>query len=67
MLALRALKLLSENIRTVLTSPQDTDAREAMLLGSMFAGAGICKRTRRRGARAGLSCRRTLPHTARAQ
>ena len=38
MLALRALKLLSENIRTVLTSPQDTDAREAMLLGSMFAG-----------------------------
>jgi len=38
MVALRALKLLSENIRTVLTSPQDTDAREAMLLGSMFAG-----------------------------
>ena len=38
MLALRALKLLSENIRTVLTSPEDRAAREAMLLGSMFAG-----------------------------
>ena len=38
MLALRALKLLSENIRTVLHSPQDEAAREAMLLGSMFAG-----------------------------
>ena len=38
MLALRALKLLSENIRTVLTSPEDRTAREAMLLGSMFAG-----------------------------
>ena len=38
MLALRALALLSENIRTVLTSPGDVAAREAMLLGSMFAG-----------------------------
>ena len=38
MLALRALKLVSENIRTVLTSPEDRTAREAMLLGSMFAG-----------------------------
>ena len=38
MLALRALKLLSENIRTVLLSPGDVAAREAMLLGSMFAG-----------------------------
>ena len=38
MLALRALKLLSENIRTVLSSPEDNAAREAMLLGSMFAG-----------------------------
>ena len=38
MLALRALKLLSENIRTVLASPGDIAAREAMLLGSMFAG-----------------------------
>jgi alcohol dehydrogenase len=38
MLALRALKLLSENIRTVLTSPENRAAREAMLLGSMFAG-----------------------------
>lgn len=38
MLALRALKLLSENIRKVLVSPGDIAAREAMLLGSMFAG-----------------------------
>ena len=38
MLALRALKLLSENIRKVLASPEDVAAREAMLLGSMFAG-----------------------------
>ncbi len=38
MLALTALKLLSENIRAVLASPEDMTAREAMLLGSMFAG-----------------------------
>lgn len=38
MLALRALKLLSENMRRVLASPGDIAAREAMLLGSMFAG-----------------------------
>ncbi len=38
MLALRALKLLSENIRKVLATPGDAEAREAMLLGSMFAG-----------------------------
>ena len=38
MLALRALKSLSENIREVLVSPGDVAAREAMLLGSMFAG-----------------------------
>ena len=38
MLALRALKLLSENIRKVLASPGDVAAREAMLLGSVFAG-----------------------------
>ena len=38
MLALRALTLLSENIRKVLVSPGDVAAREAMLLGSMFAG-----------------------------
>lgn len=38
MLALRALKLLSENIRKVLVSPGDVAARAAMLLGSMFAG-----------------------------
>ncbi len=38
MLALSALKLLSENIRAVLASPEDMTAREAMLLGSMFAG-----------------------------
>lgn len=38
MLALRALKLLAQNVRAVLNSPDDTAAREAMLLGSMFAG-----------------------------
>ena len=38
MLALRALRLLSGNIQTVLDNPSDIDAREAMLLGSMFAG-----------------------------
>ncbi len=38
MLALRALRLLSHNIRTVFERPDDLAAREAMLLGSMFAG-----------------------------
>ena len=38
MLALRALTLLAGNIRTVLRAPDDVSAREAMLLGSMFAG-----------------------------
>ena len=38
MLALRALTLLAGNIRTVLSAPDDVSAREAMLLGSMFAG-----------------------------
>lgn len=38
MLALRALYLLSHNISTVLMQPADLAAREAMLLGSMFAG-----------------------------
>ena len=38
MLALRALSLLVDNIRTVLSTPDDVSAREAMLLGSMFAG-----------------------------
>lgn len=38
MLALRALKLLSHNIRRVFERPDDLAAREAMLLGSMFAG-----------------------------
>lgn len=37
-LALRALELLGGNIRRVLSSPDDLAAREAMLLGSMFAG-----------------------------
>ena len=38
MLSLRALRLLSHNINTVLTQPTNLAAREAMLLGSMFAG-----------------------------
>lgn len=38
MLALRALRLLSHNIRRVFDEPGDLAAREAMLLGSMFAG-----------------------------
>ena len=38
MLALRALTLLAGNMRTVLSKPDDVSAREAMLLGSMFAG-----------------------------
>ena len=38
MLALRALRLLSHNIRRVFDAPDDVAAREAMLLGSMFAG-----------------------------
>lgn len=38
MLALRALRLLSANIRTVLSDGGNLTAREAMLLGSMFAG-----------------------------
>ncbi len=38
MLSLRALRLLSHNINTVLTQPTNLAAREAILLGSMFAG-----------------------------
>ncbi|MQQ07102.1 iron-containing alcohol dehydrogenase [Epibacterium sp. SM1979] len=37
-LAVEALRLLSANIRTVVTDGTDRDAREAMLLGSMLAG-----------------------------
>lgn len=38
MLALRGLKLLADHIRQVFAEPGDIAAREAMLLGSMFAG-----------------------------
>jgi len=38
MLARKALRLLGANIRTVVTEPDDVDARGAMLLGSMLAG-----------------------------
>lgn len=37
-LALRALTMLYNNIRTVIRDGKDADAREAMLLGSLFAG-----------------------------
>ncbi|MGE5650034.1 iron-containing alcohol dehydrogenase [Noviherbaspirillum sp. UKPF54] len=37
-LAMRALTLLYNNIRTVIRDGADADAREAMLLGSLFAG-----------------------------
>lgn len=37
-LALKALALLYTNIRRVLANGQDADAREAMLLGSLFSG-----------------------------
>ncbi len=37
-LALQALKALHDNIRTVLAEPHNADAREAMLMGSLFAG-----------------------------
>ncbi|REH37682.1 alcohol dehydrogenase class IV [Paraperlucidibaca baekdonensis] len=37
-LALQALKALHDNIRTVLAEPTNADAREAMLMGSLFAG-----------------------------
>lgn len=37
-LALQALKLLHDNLRTVLADGRDADAREAMLLGSLLAG-----------------------------
>jgi alcohol dehydrogenase class IV len=37
-LALQALKALHDNIRTVLAEPQNVDAREAMLMGSLLAG-----------------------------
>jgi alcohol dehydrogenase class IV len=37
-LAARALTLLFNNIRTVIKDGKDADAREAMLLGSLFAG-----------------------------
>lgn len=38
MLALRALRLLSANIRVVLNDGSNVAAREAMLLGAMYAG-----------------------------
>lgn len=37
-LALKAIALLHANIRRVIDDGQDADAREAMLLGSLFAG-----------------------------
>lgn len=37
-LALRAIRLLHDNIRLVLSNGRDANAREAMLLGSLFAG-----------------------------
>ena len=37
-LALQALKALHDNIRIVLQDGRNADAREAMLLGSLFAG-----------------------------
>lgn len=37
-LALQALKALHDNIRAVLANGQDIKAREAMLMGSLFAG-----------------------------
>lgn len=37
-LALKALQLLHDNIRAVLANGRDANAREAMLLGSLFAG-----------------------------
>lgn len=37
-LALKAIALLHTNIRRVIVDGQDADAREAMLLGSLFAG-----------------------------
>lgn len=37
-LALQALKALHDNIRIVLAEPHNADAREAMLMGSLFAG-----------------------------
>lgn len=37
-LALKAIRLLHDNIRTVVKDGQNADAREAMLLGSLFAG-----------------------------
>ena len=37
-LALQALKALHDNIRIVLAEPKNADAREAMLMGSLFAG-----------------------------
>lgn len=37
-LALKAIALLHANIRRVIVDGQDADAREAMLLGSLFAG-----------------------------
>jgi alcohol dehydrogenase class IV len=37
-LALKAISLLHNNIRQVMVNGRDADAREAMLLGSLFAG-----------------------------
>lgn len=37
-LALKAIRLLYDNIRAVLADGQDANAREAMLIGSLFAG-----------------------------
>lgn len=38
MLARRALELLNQNVLTACTTPTDLEARQAMLLGAMFAG-----------------------------
>ncbi len=41
LISLEAIRLISENLRTCVHNGGDVDAREAMLLGSLYAGLGL--------------------------
>jgi len=41
LLSIEAIRLIAENLRTAVHNGQDADAREKMLLGSLYAGLGL--------------------------
>ena len=60
-LAVRALAMLSGNIRRVVEDGSDLEARRAMLQGSLLAGMAFANAPRRGGPCPGLSAGRAVP------